>query len=390
MLTPVRGSDETILIGPMSWLDRQPVEVASAPGRPAGLGGRRRGDRARARRLRRGRLGGRCGWGRGGRWSRSRGAGGGHGSRGARLRRRDRDARLAVAGNEKQGQRNRTGVAHSHEEPLPPSPLPRARERGSSRVVSPPPCEGEGRGVGAIRLRPVADDRQLHVGARRRREPGRPRRLERGDLVRMVERQADVVEAVQQAVLAERLDLERVLQAVAVRDRLVLEVDASARSPGSPFAQSAIVLHCSSGRRISSRPFFAELLKKMSANDGAMIALKPYLLERPGRVLARRAAAEVVAGHQDRAVGVLRAVQHEVRVVLAPALEEELAPAGPLDPLQVDGRDDLVGVDVGAVERHDLAGVRRRTCSTASTPPSSSRGCRRSGRRSPPPPPSPG
>src|SRR4051812_30744442 len=45
--------------------------------------------------------------------------------------------------------------------------------------------------------------------------------------------------------------------------------------PGSPFAQSAIVLHCSSGMRISSRPFLAELLKKMSPNDGAMIARKP-------------------------------------------------------------------------------------------------------------------
>src|SRR5688572_29045386 len=76
-------------------------------------------------------------------------------------------------------------------------------------------------------------------------------------------------------------------------------------------------------------------------------------------MLTRGAAAEVVAGHQHRAVGVLRAVQDEVGIA-APALEEELAPASPLDPLQVDGRDDLVGVDVGAVERHDLAGVRRK------------------------------
>ena len=43
-------------------------------------------------------------------------------------------------------------------------------------------------------------------------------------------------------------------------------------------------------------------------------------------------------------------VEHEVRVV-APGGEQPVLEAGAGDPLQVDGRDDLVGVDVGAAQR---------------------------------------
>ncbi len=56
-----------------------------------------------------------------------------------------------------------------------------------------------------------------------------------------------------------------------------------------------------------------------------------------------------------RGAGVLLLVEHEVPVV-APLREEALLEAGALDPLEPVGRDDLVGVDVGAVERHGGAG----------------------------------
>ena len=48
-----------------------------------------------------------------------------------------------------------------------------------------------------------------------------------------------------------------------------------------------------------------------------------------------------------------RLVEDEVGLVLAPVEEQELAEAGALDALQELLRDDLVGVDVGAVERRD-------------------------------------
>src|SRR5581483_11220562 len=72
----------------------------------------------------------------------------------------------------------------------------------------------------------------------------------------------------------------------------------------------------------------------------------------PRRVLARRAAAEVAPREQDLRARVLRPVQLEVGI-LHPVEEEELAVAGPLDPLQELLRDDLVGVDVAAVEHGD-------------------------------------
>src|SRR3954452_6308734 len=56
-------------------------------------------------------------------------------------------------------------------------------------------------------------------------------------------------------------------------------------------------------------------------------------------MLAARAGAEVDAGDEDR-------VDRQVEAVLAPLLEEELAVAGALDPLEVLGGDALVGVDV--------------------------------------------
>ena len=45
-----------------------------------------------------------------------------------------------------------------------------------------------------------------------------------GDLVLVLERQADVVQAVEQAMAAERLDLERQQQAVVVGERLLLQI----------------------------------------------------------------------------------------------------------------------------------------------------------------------
>ena len=51
----------------------------------------------------------------------------------------------------------------------------------------------------------------------------------------------------------------------------------------------------------------------------------------------------------------LGVVEHEVAVV-APLGEQAGAEAGALDPLQPVRRDDLVGVDVGAVERHGAPG----------------------------------
>src|SRR4029453_16771751 len=77
--------------------------------------------------------------------------------------------------------------------------------------------------------------------------------------------------------------------------------------------------------------------------------LEPVLLQAPGRVLARGAAAEVPSGEEDLRTLRLRPVELEIGV-LRPVEEEELGEAGALDPLQELLRHDLVGVDVGTVE----------------------------------------
>src|SRR5439155_7106029 len=83
--------------------------------------------------------------------------------------------------------------------------------------------------------------------------------------------------------------------------------------------------------------------------------LEAGLLQRPRRVLARRAAAEVAPREQDLRPGVGRVVQLEA-LVLAPVEEEAFCEAGARDALQELLRDDLVRVDVGPVEHGDATG----------------------------------
>ncbi len=73
----------------------------------------------------------------------------------------------------------------------------------------------------------------------------------------------------------------------------------------------------SSSTTIGSRPFLRLLLRKMSAISVLIDGADAEVEQRPGRVLARRAAAEVAAGDQDPAALRLRLVEHEVRPRLA-------------------------------------------------------------------------
>src|SRR6185312_9724117 len=77
--------------------------------------------------------------------------------------------------------------------------------------------------------------------------------------------------------------------------------------------------------------------------------LEAEVLQGPGGVLPRGAATEVASRDEDR-------VRLQLDLAVAdPVVEEELTEAGPLDPLQELLGDDLVGVDIVAVEHRDLA-----------------------------------
>ena len=87
----------------------------------------------------------------------------------------------------------------------------------------------------------------------------------------------------------------------------------------------------------------------MSANDGAMIASKPKSCSAQGACSREEPQPKLRPATR---IGFGSSVD---LAVADPVVEEELAEAGALDPLQELLRDDLVGVDVGAVEHRDLA-----------------------------------
>src|SRR5581483_311438 len=181
--------------------------------------------------------------------------------------------------------------------------------------------------------------------------------------------EADLVEAVDQHVLDERVELEPVGEALAA-DLLRAHVDLEARG-------RLLVGEVDEVLDLRRRELDRQDpgLERVGAEDVAEArrdhGAEAGVADRPRRVLARRPAAEVRAGDQHRRAVKTGLVEEEVRFA-APVEEQERAVAGALDPLQELLRDDLVGVDVGAVERrhrpgHLLDRLHRHTSSRTST-----------------------
>ena len=90
---------------------------------------------------------------------------------------------------------------------------------------------------------------------------------------------------------------------------------------------------------------FQGVVLKDVGKTGADDDLKAAAHQGPDGVLAAGATPEIVPGHQDPGLFGCGLVQDKVRVA-APVVEEMFAQAGPVDPLEKLGRDDLVGVDI--------------------------------------------
>ena len=137
-------------------------------------------------------------------------------------------------------------------------------------------------------------------------------RLERGDLVLVLERQADVVEAVQQAVPVERVELE----GIAVRGAIVCASRSTVSSAPEPAPSAACT--CSAGSATVSSPILSEFARKMSPNDGAMIDLEAVVLRAPRR-RARATSRSRSCGRRARIVApcVLGPVQLEGGILRA-------------------------------------------------------------------------
>src|SRR5262249_31578511 len=136
----------------------------------------------------------------------------------------------------------------------------------------------------------------------------------------------------------ERVDREARLESVRRLDDLPLEVDRHLHAGlllGEPDQSAHLRLLELDGQQAVLEAVAAEDVGEARGDHGA----EAVVLERPRRVLAGGAAAEIAAGDQDAGAPVRRVVELEIgieRSVLpeAPVIEEELAEAGPLDPLQ--------------------------------------------------------
>src|SRR4029077_19133618 len=113
--------------------------------------------------------------------------------------------------------------------------------------------------------------------------------------------------------------------------------------------------HVCLGQLDSEQPVLAAIRAEDVGERGGDDGPETAPAERPGSVLARGAAPEVGTSDEDGRALELRAVEREI-VVLRPVPEEELTVARALDPLEELLRDDLVGVDVVAIERGDRPG----------------------------------
>src|SRR5467141_3190909 len=189
--------------------------------------------------------------------------------------------------------------------------------------------------------------------------------FEGADLVRVAQGESYVVKTVHQAVFAERVDVEaHHLATVRGRDRLLLEVDnqPEPRKSGDLMEQP---VHFRVGERDRQQAVLAAVVEKYVGVGRCDERAKTILGKRPGCVLPRASAAEVLARKQYAGTPVARLVEDEIGVEraaciglgrlacveVAPGIEEIRPEPRALDRLQELLRNDLVGVDVGPVKR---------------------------------------
>ena len=189
-------------------------------------------------------------------------------------------------------------------------------------------------------------------------QPGlrlRPLGLECVDLRGALHGLADIVETVEQQVLAERVDAERDLLAVRPDHHLPRQVHGDPR-----IAAHLRVFHqlvADGARQLDRQDAVLEAVVVEDVGEARRDhAADAEIQQRPGRMFARRAAAEILVRDQDLGVPVRLRVQHEVRplgalTVVAQRVEQVDAKAGALDRLEEARGDDLVGIDVGERQR---------------------------------------
>src|SRR5580658_3083617 len=166
---------------------------------------------------------------------------------------------------------------------------------------------------------------------------------------------ADVVETLEQAFFAVWIDVEFDHAAVGAADFLLFQIDAERRI-GAALGVVEQFFQIF-GRHLDRQHAVLEaVVVENVAERGRDDAGDAEIHQRPGCVLARGAAAEIVVGDQDFRLAIGRLVEHEIRVLAAVVAitlfrEQALAQPGALDGFQILLGDDHVGVDIDHFQR---------------------------------------
>src|SRR5262245_27713406 len=179
--------------------------------------------------------------------------------------------------------------------------------------------------------------------------------LEAFDLVLLDHGEPDIVEAVEQAVLAVRIDVELHHAAVGAPDLLLRQVDRERRIGAAlgVVEQLLQILRLDLDRE---HAVLEAVVVKDVADRGRDDAADAEIHQRPRRVLPRGAATEIIVGDQNSGLAIGGLVEHEVRVLAAVVAitllrEQALTQPRALDGLEILLGDDHVGIDVDHLQR---------------------------------------
>src|SRR5690606_315661 len=181
----------------------------------------------------------------------------------------------------------------------------------------------------------------------------------------------NIVQSVQQAMLAERVDIERKLFAARLHDDLALQIDFQliAGSRFNLFKQRRyLVLGQNDGQQTVLEAVVEKNVSVRRRDDGT----ETKLHQGPGRMFAARSTTEIFSGQQNGSTLITRLVKHEIRVQgtlavvhagltmiqIAQFVEQVGAKTRALDGLQELLGNDEVGINIGAVQRRRQAFVR--------------------------------
>src|ERR1700720_4353236 len=179
--------------------------------------------------------------------------------------------------------------------------------------------------------------------------------LESLDFRGLLQGQTDIVETVREAMFAERVDIEGDDSAIGAANFLGFEINRERRigaALGVIHELGEVVWRDNDRKNTVLEAVVVENIGKTRRNDAADSKVE----ERPGRMLARGAATEIIFRDKNFSFAIGRLVQYELGVfgsilIVAELGEKPAAQAGALDRFQILFWDDHVGIDIGDVER---------------------------------------